>query len=115
MLDFPRCSILLFALVNVLSLSGKLPAAGWRAQLLLVLEYVPVFTLAPRFILSVRALHTCELQGGLQDIDSEFGFSSVIGRGVGVGVINPTIMFSGLGQSGESPLVQGEEIQLRQR
>lgn len=53
------------------------------------MEYVPVFTLTPRFILSVRALYARDLQGGSvpHGIDTEFSFTPVSGGGIRESVI----------------------------
>lgn len=113
-LGFPRYSIFLFALIDILNLWQKLPTAGWWV-LLTAVQHVPVFALTPRFILSVRALYANQLRGRYRtrDIDTEFGFTS----GNGLGVRETTVVFAGVGmtQSEEDELDQGEEIQLGER
>ena len=93
------CSTLLFGLVNVLVLGGNVPTTGWRALPIGILEYVPVFTLTPRFILSMRALYH-----DARDIDTEFGFTSVPGRSLR----ETAIVFADAGQNEEE--LEDEEI-----
>ena len=61
-----------------------------------IVNYVPVFTLTPRFILNVRALHERDVQRHyeLRDMGSEFGWTSVSGRGVR----KHAIVFAGLSE-----------------
>lgn len=73
------------ALINVLYFAANLDIMDWRSIPLGVSEYVPVFTLAPRFILSMRALYAHDLRG--RDIDTEFGLTAVPGRAARVSVI----------------------------
>ena len=73
-------SVFLFSLINALTTSEKLPTEGW--QVLFILEYVPVFTLSPRFIMSIRELYTHDVQGRRgEGIDTGFGLSSDCGAG----------------------------------
>lgn len=45
--------------------------------LLIILNYVPVFTLTPRFIMSLRALYAHDVRGRYgEGIDTGFGFSA---------------------------------------
>jgi hypothetical protein len=64
------------------------------------LEYVPVFTLTPRFILSMRALYH-----DVADIDTEFGFTSVSGRND----YGTAIVFADVGQN-EEGMEQDDEM-----
>lgn len=66
-------SILSYGVVNLI------PISGWWT-LLGVVQYVPGFTLVPRFILSLRKLYARDLGG-----DTAFGLTSASSRG--------TIMF----------------------
>ena len=69
-------SILLFNLINVLSVSGTVPAGGWGVIVLVISEYVPIYTLTPRFILNMRELYAHDMQGRRgEGIDTGFGFS----------------------------------------
>ena len=69
--------ILVFSLINVLGVSGKLPTGGWQGILLFLLGYVPMFTLVPRFIVSIRKMYARGVQsGGGGGIDTGFGLSS---------------------------------------
>ncbi|KAF8442255.1 hypothetical protein L210DRAFT_3536164 [Boletus edulis BED1] len=73
-------AIFLFALLNVLGALGKLPTGGWQAIVLFIVELVPMYTLIPRFILSMRELYARGVQVGNEGgIDSGFGLS-VSGR-----------------------------------
>ncbi|KAF8442324.1 hypothetical protein L210DRAFT_3536329 [Boletus edulis BED1] len=49
-------AIFLFNLINVLDISGKAPTGEWEELLLTALKYVPIYTLTPRFILSIREM-----------------------------------------------------------
>ena len=70
-------SVFLSALINALATSGKFPASGWLMCLLGILQYVPMFTLSPRFILSIWELYACDVQGRRgEGIDTGFGLSS---------------------------------------
>ena len=74
---------------------------------MVTLDYVPVFTLTPRFILSVRALYARDLQGRLEPcrMDTEFGFMSVSASSAR----RTTLVFADVDQS-EEGLEQDEEI-----
>ena len=68
--------------------------------LLLVMEYIPMYTLSPRFILSIRELYARDVEGRRgEGIDTGFGLSSS-GRGA---VVTP-IAFTDVEQ------VQGVEV-----
>jgi hypothetical protein len=71
-----RYSVFLFSLINVLVASGKLPTGESQMIVLAVLQYVPMFTLTPRFVMGIRELHARDVQsrrGG--GIDTGFGLS----------------------------------------
>ncbi|KAF8548556.1 hypothetical protein OG21DRAFT_1489305 [Imleria badia] len=69
-------AVFLFTLLNVLAVSGDIPAEGLQADVLFILENVPMYTLTPRFILSIRELYAREVQGRRGGgIDSGFGLS----------------------------------------
>ncbi|KAF8553298.1 hypothetical protein OG21DRAFT_1497777 [Imleria badia] len=75
-------AVFLFTIINVLSALEKLPSAGWQLILLLIVELVPMYTLTPRFILSMRELYARDVQVGHASgggIDTGFGLS-VSGR-----------------------------------
>ncbi|KAF8553933.1 hypothetical protein OG21DRAFT_1603838 [Imleria badia] len=75
-------AVFLYALVDTLAASGKLPTGGWQLVLLGILEWVPMYTLTPRFIVSVRELYARDVRGRRgEGIDTGFGLSS--GRGAG--------------------------------
>ena len=77
-------SIFLFAFLKVLSISGDIPTVGWFSLLLPILQYVPMYTLTPRLILSVRELYAHDVRGRRDGgIDSGFGVS-LSGRGASV-------------------------------
>ena len=62
--------------------------------MLFILEYVPMFTLSPRFILSIRELYARDVQGRRgEGIDTGFGLSSVRGAG------NSAIVFADVEQN----------------
>ena len=74
-------STLLFGLVNLQNHVISLANQSWWYSVLSVASCVPVFTLTPRFILSVRALYARD-QGNRGTstcgIDSAFGLSSTV-------------------------------------
>ena len=80
----------------MLAAFGKAPSGGWRLLLLLALEYVPIYTLAPRFILSIRETYARDTRGRREDIDTGFGLASS-GRDVTV----QTMVFAAAGRNGE--------------
>ena len=90
-----RYSILLFSLIDLLSLYGYVPTEGWQFDLLLILQYVPMFTLTPRFILSIRELYARDVQSRHgSGIDTGFGLSSS-GREAG----GAAMVFAGVEQN----------------
>ena len=61
---------------------GDLPSGGWGFIVLTLLANVPMYTLTPRFILSMRELYACDVQNGLVGgIDSKFGLSTMSAGG----------------------------------
>ena len=70
----------LFDIINVLANFGLLAVGGWQFLLLLLVQYVPMFTLTPRFILSIRKMYardvSCKRGYG---IDTGFGLESSAG------------------------------------
>ena len=59
---FLRYSIFLMALLDILTFMGYF-TTRWSLMLMFVLRYVPIFTLAPRFILSIRELYGHDMHG----------------------------------------------------
>ena len=71
-----RHRVFLFNLINVLSVGGTTPT-GWQGIPLVILEYVPIYTLTPRFILWMRGLYARDARGRREGgIDTGFGLSS---------------------------------------
>ena len=68
----------LFDIINVLVNFGLLPTGGWQFLLLLLVQYVPMFTLTPRFILSIRELYARDVYSRRRGfgIDTGFGLES---------------------------------------
>ncbi|KAF8553299.1 hypothetical protein OG21DRAFT_1485499 [Imleria badia] len=90
--------IFLFNLLNMLSALGRFPAEGWQLILSLILNYVPIFALTPRFILSIRELYARDVEGRRgEGIDTGFGFS-LSDRNTG----ETLIVFADVEQSGIS-------------
>ena len=78
-----RYSNFLFSLINVLVVLGNLTLGGWQLIVFAVLQYVPMFTLTPRFIMGIRELHARDVQSRRGSwIDTGFGLSSY-SRGAG--------------------------------
>ena len=86
-MDGFRHRIFLFDLVDTLVASGKFPTAGWQLISLAILEAVPIYTLTPRFIMSVRELYTRDIQGRcVSGFDSGFGLSLASRDAVGTAI-----------------------------
>ncbi|KAN0092755.1 hypothetical protein V8E55_003539 [Tylopilus felleus] len=78
-------AIILFNLSNLLSTFGKVPAGGWQLVLLLIVEYGPIYTLAPRFILSMREMYAHDVRGRREGgNDTGFGYAGQNGSVEGV-------------------------------
>lgn len=57
-----------------------LPIGGWQLVLLGILEFVPIYTLTPRFIISIRKLYANDVEGRRGGgIDTGFGLPSTGG------------------------------------
>jgi len=77
-------AIVTFSLVDFLAIIGVPLSIWWMLP-----EYIPVFTLVPRFALSLRALYARDAQGiRASHIDTGFGFTS------DHGAIENTMMFA---------------------
>lgn len=100
--------ILVFSVIHVLYYVAQIPQDGWWI-LLAVPEYVPPFTLVPRFILSLRALYVRDLQGRHRsDVDTAFGLTSTAIQATSIS----TIIFAYDGQN--EGLEQGDEMEMRE-
>ncbi|KAF8135161.1 hypothetical protein EV363DRAFT_1322657 [Boletus edulis] len=67
----------MFNLVNELASAKILQNSGWQLIVTVIIQYVPVFTLTPRFIMSLRELHMRDVEGRRGNgFDSGFGLSS---------------------------------------
>ena len=103
-------SILTYALINILGTTGNVPKNGWWPILIGMMEYIPPYTLVPRFILSLRKLYTSDLRGRRgSNIDTAFGLTSTSSHGAAASVI----MFVDAGQN--EVLDESEEIQMEER
>jgi len=82
----------MFCLTNLLAALGKLSLKQlWQADLTFLLQFVPMFTLIPRFIISIRELHARDVQGRCgEGIDTGFGLLSRSGN-----VGGTVVMFAG--------------------
>ena len=68
-------SIFLYALINLLIFIGNISMNEWWV-FLRVAEYLPVYTLVPRLILSLRELYSRDLRGRCgTGIDTAFGLT----------------------------------------
>ncbi|KAF8558538.1 hypothetical protein OG21DRAFT_1481244 [Imleria badia] len=95
-------------ILNMLGLLGIIPQ-GWVTLVLAVVANVPVYTLTPRFVMNMRELYVLDMQGHCdRDIDTGFGLSSGVGRGVGGTATIGSIAFAEGG--GIGGLDDGEEI-----
>jgi len=100
-----RYSVFLYSLINLLAALRVLSSTEvWQAVLTFILQYVPMFTLTPRFVLSIRELHARDIQarcGG--EIDTGFGLSSH-GRNTGGTVVMFASLNGGLEDVEEIPI-----------
>ena len=88
----------------MLGILGIIPQ-GWVTQVLMAATNVPLYTLAPRFVMNVRELYALDTEGRCdRDIDTGFGLPSGTGRGVGGSTTMATIAFA------EEGLENGEDI-----
>ncbi|KAF8547628.1 hypothetical protein OG21DRAFT_1517176, partial [Imleria badia] len=75
----------LFYLISILNNFEISPTVRW--QLLVILQYVPIYILTPRFIMSIREVYVRDAQGRHREgIDTGFGLSSS-GRGTGMEIV----------------------------
>lgn len=103
--------MLIFTLFSFLGVIGdNAPGDTWATIPLGMIEYVPAFTLVPRFLLNLRELYARDLRGRCGgDIDTAFGLSSSFGRNA----IASAIMFAEAGDNdGEQ---RNEGIRLGER
>ncbi|KAF8442237.1 hypothetical protein L210DRAFT_3536113 [Boletus edulis BED1] len=98
-------AVFMFNLINELAAAGILQNYGWQLIVTIILQYVPVFTLTPRFIMGIRELYAHDTgvrcSGG---IDTGFGLQSYSRDADGT-----VMVFAGVGQDEGSGDV--EEIQ----
>lgn len=98
-----------YALLSMLTFTGKLTLSGWKILPIGTFQYVPACTLVPRFILNLRALYARDLQGRCGgDIDTAFGLTLSSTHGAGASAI----MFAGAGQNERLDPV--EDIQMEE-
>ncbi|KAI9459538.1 hypothetical protein HD554DRAFT_1616316 [Boletus coccyginus] len=65
----------MYNLITLLNTLGISATVGW--QLLIILQYVPMYILTPRFMLSIRELYARDVQGRRgEGIDTGFGLLS---------------------------------------
>ncbi|KAF8549548.1 hypothetical protein OG21DRAFT_1525736 [Imleria badia] len=92
----------LYSLIDLLGVSGKIPAGGWQPILLFILEVVPMYTLTPRLIISIRELYARDVLGARGGgVDSGFGLLSHGGTAV---VFADVQQNEGLGDVEEIPM-----------
>ncbi|KAG9316039.1 hypothetical protein JVU11DRAFT_3702 [Chiua virens] len=66
----------------MLSNAGHFPDACWGLIAATIAQLVPLYTLSPRFIISIRELHAHDLQGRRgSGIDTGFGLSALSTHG----------------------------------
>ncbi|KAG9311875.1 hypothetical protein JVU11DRAFT_8130 [Chiua virens] len=73
--------MLMYNIIAVLSLLGKLPSQGWGELLPLAVVYIAIITLLPRFIMNIRELYARNLRCSSyeSEIDAGFGMSKESG------------------------------------
>ncbi|KAF8549553.1 hypothetical protein OG21DRAFT_1525741 [Imleria badia] len=78
-------AVSLFSIMNAVNASKIALPGGWGMVLLLALQSVPMYTLAPRFILGIREMYARDVQGRRgEGIDTGFGLSLAGGGAVGM-------------------------------
>ncbi|KAF8452775.1 hypothetical protein L210DRAFT_3755764 [Boletus edulis BED1] len=96
---------LFYSLVNMLGLLGVIPF-GLVTPFFVAIN-IPLYTLTPRFVVNVRELYALETEGRQdRDIDTGFGLSSGVARGVGRSTTVGTMAFA----QGPGGLEDVEEI-----
>lgn len=100
-----RDSMLGWNVVNTLFAWGNFELVGWQIIFVGFVETVPIATMAPRFVLSMRELYARDVRGGRRDgIDTGFGFSALASHGTS----RSAMVFADGGQRNED--LNGEEI-----
>ena len=94
----------LFDIINVLANFRLLPSGGWQFLLLLLVQYVPMFVLTPRFVLSIRELYARDVRRRGFGIDTGFGLESSDGRS---GAIMTELVFADFEQNDGLVVVGG--------
>ncbi|KAG9316930.1 hypothetical protein JVU11DRAFT_3011 [Chiua virens] len=75
-------AIFLLNSISLLTDWGSIPSDTWQSTLRSIVENVPAYTLAPRFIISIRELYARDVQGRRGGgIDTGFGMSTLSGNG----------------------------------
>ena len=96
-------SVLMYSVVGLAA--ANISIDGWWILVLLA-EWIPMFTLVPRFILNLRELYARDLQGRRgSNIDTAFGLTSASSHGP----VASVIVFAEDGQN------EGEEIEMEER
>jgi len=95
----------MFNIVNELAAAAILQNSGWQLIVTVIVQYVPVFTLTPRFILSIRELHMRDVEGRRgSGFDSGFGLSSTSRTAV------RSVVFAGFGDDSRDTLGDVEMV-----
>ena len=96
--------MLLFAITELLfGVLEEIELGLWQASLLFILGYVSLYTLSPRFVLSIRELYAHDARRG-NEVDTGFGLSSRCDAGVS------TIAFADVEPGHDEELDSIEEI-----
>lgn len=99
----------MLSLLNTLYDAADIPLKGWWILLLGTAQYIPPYTLVPRFILNLRALYARDHQGRRgSDIESAFGLPAGSIRGA----TGSAIVFADIEENEE---LGQEEIQMVER
>ncbi|KAF8126822.1 hypothetical protein EV363DRAFT_1173633 [Boletus edulis] len=100
------------SLINLLGALGIL-SQEWVQPVLLSASTIVLYTLAPRFVINLRELYVRDTQGRLdRDIDTAFGLSSGVRRGVGGTTTIGTIAFvHGTSEDGEEMTTTAERAE----
>jgi len=103
-------SMLGWNVVNTLFAWGNFEPVGWQIIFIGFVETVPIATMAPRFVLSMRELYARNVRGGRgHGIDTGFGFSALTGHGTS----RSAIVFADSGRRNED--LDGEEMPMEER
>jgi len=106
-------AIFMWNLISTLYIYGNLSALGHKRNIpLRLVEFVPISTLTPRFVLNIRKMDARSMYGGRggHGIDTGFGLTALSSHGAS----RSSIVFAGIGER-EGLEQDSEDIQMERR